>query len=918
METSIRIIGARSHNLKGVSCEIPRGKLTVITGVSGSGKSTLAFDTLFAEGQRRYVESLSTYARQFLERMSRPDVDLITGIPPAIAIVQKNSVKNARSTVGTTTEIYDYLRLLFAKIGDTICPDCDRIVGRDTVQSCVARAMADLRGERIYIISPLEVDSPERADFLKGELLREGFYRALNRLQVKEMKDIPSESLVSNGRIDVLIDRLSVAEGTESRLAESFQAAFALGHGQCEIVTTEGHRRHFNEQFICTGCGQSFPEPNPLLFSFNSPMGACQACQGFGRVIGIDMDKVIPDKMKSISERAIAPWTTPAYEEMFFCTLDSCKKFKIPARVPFAQLTDAQKDIIISGKGDYTGIKGFFDWLESKKYKVHVRVFLSKYRGYNRCQDCGGSRLKKEALRVKVGGENIAGLSNMSIDELKLYFDRLNLERKKEEIAERLLKEIKNRLAYMVDVGLGYITLQRQMRTVSGGEAQRISMAFALGSSLTETLYVLDEPTVGQHPRDAWRLLRVLKALRDNGNTIAVVEHDPDVISQADRIIDLGPGAGAQGGNIVYKGDYRGLLNEPGSITGHYLKTKKLSLALKGRRIPKGYLEIYGARHNNLKNIGVKIPLGLLCCVTGVSGAGKSTLVNNIIYAGYKRINDSRYEMGKFDSIAGADLIKDMIMVDQSPIGRSLRSNPVTYIKAFDKIRALFADTHEARRRGIRPGHFSFNVPGGRCEACQGAGLITVEMQFLEDVTIVCDKCEGKRFGRQILEIRYKDKNICEVLDMTVEEALDFFDEMDELKEKLSIYSEVGLGYLRLGQPTSTLSGGEAQRLKLASHIASSEGAKDLFILDEPTTGLHMADVDVLLKALEKLLAAGNSLLVVEHNLDLINNADYIIDLGPEGGDQGGCIVAQGTPEEVMAEEASFTGRYLKARLSGS
>jgi len=906
----IRIIGARSHNLRNIHCDIPRGKITVITGVSGSGKSTLAFDTLFAEGQRRYVESLSTYARQFLERMDRPDVDAIVGIPPAIAIEQRNTVKNARSTVGTASELYDYLRLLFAKVGDTTCPGCGEIVSSDTVHTSVERIMDGCAGQRVNIISPREIRKPLDAAPEVRQLVRAGFFRVLDDDGVKDITSLSPDELAAKGSLRLLIDRIVVKEGDEGRLAEALQSAFVQGGGVAEVIGENDLQLRFNQAFICNRCNRKFPEPEPLLFSFNNPLGACPACQGFGRVIGVDLDKVIPDKGKPLKEKPIVAWNSPAYYEMYDYLWGVCRDNRVPMGKPFNELSPEQQDVIIAE------IEDFFQWLETKRYKVHVRVFLSKYRAYTTCERCGGTRLKEEALNIRIAGRNIAELCEMDIEDLRSLFDALELDPLKEEVAGRILEEIRNRIQYLCHVGLGYITLHRQTRTLSNGEFQRITLARALGSALTDTLYVLDEPSIGLHARDNWRLLEVLKRLRDGGNTIVVVEHDPDIIHEADEIIDLGPGAGREGGNLVFQGSFSRLLRKKGSMTARYLSQAKRLAHKPVVREPTGFIYIRNARENNLKGIDVAVPLGVMVCVTGVSGAGKTTLVNNVLYAGGKGFYDGRYGRGAFGAIDGLDQVKDIVMVDQSPIGKSLRSNPATYIGVFGEVRNLFANTREARRAGLKAGHFSFNVPGGRCESCQGAGVVVLDMQFLEDVAVACEQCNGKRFRPEILAVRYKGKNIHDVLDMTVTEALDFFREHEKIASKLRVFYDVGLGYLTLGQPTSTLSGGEAQRLKLAHYIAGADGSRNLFIFDEPTTGLHLADIESLLKTFNQMLDQGQSLVVIEHNLDLIFHADYIIDLGPEGGDDGGRVVVAGRMEEVMDCEQSHTGQFLRRKFS--
>jgi excinuclease ABC subunit A len=915
MEKFIEIIGAKSHNLKNINCKIPRGKITVITGISGSGKSTLAFDTLFAEGQRRYIESLSTYARQFLEKIARPDVEAIHGIPPAIAIEQKNTVKNARSTVGTASEVYDHLRLLFAKIGEVFCPECHIKVSGDTVEGVVEQILTQNKGMKIFVLSPISFKQTREKESKVKELIKNGYYRIWEGGNILNLTSLSLPEMDRLETLSLLIDRLVAEDRERSRLSEAIQRGFQLGNGKIEIIAENGERIAFNRTFSCNRCGRSFSEPEPLLFSFNSPLGACPTCQGFGRIIGIDWQKVIPDPKKTLKEKPFAPWNTPAYEDLYDYLWEACRRHRIPIQKPFEKLLSPQKEILLNGKGEFIGLKGFFEWMEGKRYKVHYRVFLSKYRAYTPCPTCHNTRLKGEALNVLLAGKNIAQLGDMPISDLQLFFKNIPIRDFQKKVGERLLHEINDRIGFMVDVGLGYLMLSRQTRTLSSGEYQRITLARSLGSALTETLYVLDEPSIGLHARDTHRLLQSLRRLREGGNTVVVVEHDPDVIRAADAIIDLGPGAGSLGGSVVFQGKLESLLESQESMTGRYLRDGTPPSLTRSSRKSRGWISIHNAREHNLKGIDVRIPLGVMVCITGVSGAGKTTLVHNILYSGAKGNGNSGFEKGAFDSITGLEQIDDLILVDQSPIGKSLRSNPATYIKVFSEIRDLFALTREAKRYGFKPRHFSFNTEGGRCETCQGAGLQVLDMQFLEDVIITCESCEGKRFRPEILKVSYRDKNISEVLSMTVDEAMSFFQGHRRILSKLQIFKDVGLGYLTLGQSTNTLSGGESQRLKLALHISQSQEGKILFIFDEPTTGLHMADIKLLLMTFEKLLSHGHSIIVIEHNLDLVRCANYIIDLGPEGGEEGGRIIAEGDLQKIMTAPQSYTGKFLRQRF---
>ena len=960
--------GARTHNLKNVDVTLPSGKLVIITGVSGSGKSSLAFDTIYAEGQRRYVESLSAYARQFLERMEKPDVDKIDGICPAIAIRQKNSIRNPRSTVGTTTEIHDYMRLLFARVGRTYCRQCGEEVVRETAE-VVAKRLGDLPvgtrvliGFQIPVVSipaatqaaaerdnqddnePEDLEQPTRSgvggitETLEG-LRRRGFGRLLVDGKAVVFDEVDPAALQSRAVLDVVVDRVRVEGDIRSRLTDSIETSYREGGGAAFAVVLDGdslptkeeppgprsripdpqsRRLEFSERFECRTCGIAYETPQPRLFSFNNPFGACPTCHGFGNIIELDMGLVVPDPSKSIALGAIEPWTKPHYRAQLAELKRAARKADVRMDVPWSELTDEERRFVVDGDGDFEGIRGFFRWLDRKKYKVHVRVFLSRYRGYLACPDCGGARLRREARDVRVGGRTIDAVSALTVDGANRFFTDLKLSEKETAVADKVLREIRRRLSFLSDVGLDYLSLDRLSSTLSGGESQRINLATSLGSALVGTLYVLDEPSIGLHSRDNQRLIDILRQLRDQGNTVLVVEHDEDMIRVADHIVDLGLGAGEQGGRIVYSGDLPGLLQEARSLTAKYLRNELAIPVPSPRRKGIGQkLRLRGASEHNLKDIDIEIPLNTLTCVTGVSGSGKSTLVHDVLYAAIKRAkSDWDRRVGTFRELEGLEYITDVTLVDQTPIGRTPRSNPVTYLKAFDPIRELFSLTKDARARGFSASHFSFNVPGGRCEACQGEGEVRVEMQFLADVFVPCDQCDGKRFKPQILDVRYRGKSVHQVLEMTVREALTFFSASPKVLRRLQVLDEIGLGYLRLGQPATTLSGGEAQRIKIAAHLASFGGERVLYILDEPTTGLHFDDIAKLLAAFRKLVEAGHTLLVIEHNLDVIKTADYLIDLGPEGGDAGGEIVATGTPEQVVLVEASHTGRALRDVLA--
>ena len=964
-ETNGQIIiqGARTHNLKGIDLTLSTNQLVVITGVSGSGKSSLAFDTLYAEGQRRYVESLSAYARQFLERMEKPDVDRIDGISPAIAIRQKNSIRNPRSTVGTTTEINDYLRLLFARAGQTICRQCGRPVTRETAEVVAKKLtqLTDVTHLFVGFVMPLvtgaaEVDKEELPALMEEEttedgaskaggsrngtpeslqavdlihatietLRRKGFGRLYVDGRAVAFKDVNVAAQVNGSILEVVVDRIKVAPEMLTRLTDSIEIAYHEGGGTAFVIEVDqagsGTTRHeFSEHFECRTCDLGYEVPQPRLFSFNNPFGACPTCHGFGNIIELDMNLVVPDPSRSVQQDAIEPWSKPHYRKKLADLKRAARVQKISLDVPWEEMSDQDRQFIIEGDGQgYDGIRGFFRRLERKKYKVHIRVFLSRYRGYLKCPDCAGTRLRPEARDVQVDGRTIDQICALTVSEGAVFFSNLALDDRENAIVERVLNEIQKRLTFLGDVGLDYLTLDRLSSTLSGGEAQRINLATSLGSALVGTLYVLDEPSIGLHPRDNQRLIAILQRLRDQGNTVVVVEHDADMIRVADHVVDLGLGAGDHGGSVVFTGPFEELLVQKRSLTAKYLRDElAIPIPQKRRKLREQKLRVFGASEHNLQDIDVEIPLNMLTCVTGVSGSGKSTLVHDVLYAGLKRIKGSWDKpIGAHRAIEGAELLDDVALIDQAPIGRTPRSNPVTYLKAFDPIRALLASTKDAKALALTPSHFSFNVPGGRCDTCEGQGVVRVEMQFLADVFVPCDQCNGARYKPQVLEVKYRGRNVDQILNMTVREGLLFFNTSQKVLRRLQVLDEIGLGYLRLGQLATTLSGEEAQRIKIASRLSAHGSDRTLYILDEPTTGLHFDDIAKLLTAFRKLLQAGHTLLVIEHNLDVIKMADWIIDLGPEGGLAGGQVVAAGPPEALAKVEHSHTGRYLREVLA--
>ncbi len=911
----IEIRGARQHNLKGIDVDIPLNRLTVVTGVSGSGKSTLAFDILYAEGQRRYVESFSTYTRQFLERMEKPDVERISGIPPAVAIDQRRPVTTSRSTVGTMTELHDHLKLLFANLGVLHCRRCGRPVRRSAPPAIAAELLEQWAGTAVHVAFPFSAPALPWAEVASG-LLREGFVRAVVRDQVLAVE---LASPAAGDPLHIVVDRLVLKPEGKKRLVGSLEQALHYGKGRLTVLVPGGARRDYSTALECNDCGVAYRESVANLFSFNSPLGACETCRGFGRVIDLDLDLVIPDVSRSLADGAVKPWTTPSTSEERSALLTFCRRRKIPTDVPVATLTPEQRRLIEDGDDRFYGIRGWFRWLERKTYKMHVRVFLSRYRSYRTCEACNGTRLKPEALDFRIHGRSIADVNRLSVGEAAAFFAELTVDGDRDPASAMILGEIRARLGYLVEVGLAYLTLDRQSRTLSGGEIERVDLTTAVGSSLVNTLYVLDEPSIGLHPRDSARLVRIMRNLCARRNTVVVVEHDPEIITAADHVIDMGPGPGSAGGEVVAHGTVAAIAAAPRSLTGRYLSGAARIPVPGRRRAPLATLEVVvrGARANNLRGIDVRIPLARMVCVTGVSGSGKSTLVDEVLYRGLlRRRGLPTAPPGACDALDGAEKIAEVIFVDQAPIGSTPRANAATYMKMFDAVRRLFAATDAARLRGFSPATFSFNVEGGRCETCRGDGFEQVEMQFLSDVLLVCPACHGRRYLPEVLDVRYRGKTIADVLAMTVADALAFFADETDVCRALRPLVEVGLEYLRLGQPLSTLSGGESQRIKLAAHLGRDGKAHTLFIFDEPTTGLHLHDIQRLVTAFEKLIERGHSLLVVEHNLEVVKCADWVIDLGPEGGDEGGALVACGTPEEIAACPTSHTGRYLRPLLA--
>ena len=944
MKDSIVIRGARQHNLKGFDLEIPRRTVTVVTGPSGSGKSSLAFDTIYAEGQRRYVESLSSYARQFLERMEKPDVDSVEGLSPAVAIEQKNPTKTSRSTVGTATEIYDYLRLLWARVGHTFCPNCGREIKPDTVQSVTDAVLALPSGTRFYVTFPLRLSNKVTHDVVMENLRAQGFLRVAVDGSVMHLDEIAGSrrDITRAKELLVVVDRLSVSAESSARLSDAIGTAFAEGEGDCVILLADQilssvdgsavSALRFTERFECPNDGAIAPAPTPQLFSFNNPRGACSQCNGFGAILEYDESLVVPYPTRSLRDGAIDPWTKPRYDNKRRALAEFAKRERIPMDKPWEQLTAAQRQLLLHSRTrGYKGIFPFLRDLEEKRYKQYIRVFLRQYQTAQECPRCHGTKLQPEALNVRVGGLNIAQVAELPVDQLSIWLNQLQLSEFELRVAEMILKEARDRVTFLCDVGLGYLSMNRATRTLSGGEAQRIGLANSLGSQLVDTLYVLDEPSIGLHSRDMDRLLKLLQRLRDSGNSVLVVEHDLAAIEMADYMVELGPGSGEAGGQLVFTGPLSRVSESP--LTGQYVTgARSIPLPDKRRRLGPRWITLTGAREHNLQDVDIRVPLGALTVVTGVSGSGKSTLVHDVLYRALETHLVGEHtakihlgeKVGEYEAITGFDALEDVVLIDQSPIGKSPRSNPVTYVKAFDEIRCIFADTPLARQRKYTPGTFSFNVEGGRCEACEGAGALEVEMVFMADVFVPCEDCGGKRYKPEVLDVTIRGKNIHEVLNLTVDQAIRFFPREEKLGQALWQLQQVGLGYLRLGQPATTLSGGEAQRIKIARELAMAgkKSGRKMYVMDEPTTGLHLEDIRKLAKVFDRLLEQGHTIVVIEHNLDVIKLADWIIDLGPEGGVAGGRVLAMGRPEDIAKVEESHTGRWLapllKRRFEGA
>ncbi|WDF68608.1 excinuclease ABC subunit UvrA [Sphingobacterium oryzagri] len=919
----IQIKGARVNNLKNVDVNIPKNKLIVITGMSGSGKSSLAFDTLYAEGQRRYVESLSSYARQFMGRMNKPEVDYIKGIAPAIAIEQRVITSNPRSTVGTSTEIYDYLKLLYARIGKTISPISGKVVTKDTVSSIIDSLMTYSEDTTITIFASLHPVNKRKLKEELSLLLQKGFVRILFEEKIQKIESVIDDKSVKNrdfkaDELQIVVDRIKLdkQDETYSRIADSLQTAFFEGKGEC-FIDIDGDKKHYSDKFELDGI--TFEEPTPNFFSFNNPYGACKRCEGYGKVIGIDADLVVPDKSKSVYDGAIAPWRGEKMGEWLDRLVRTALKFDFPIHRAYGDLTKQQQQLLWTGNKYFTGLNQFFEELETQTYKIQYRVMLSRYRGKTDCPDCKGSRLRKDATYVKVGGKSITDIVLLPLDEALTFFNTLELNKHELIIAKRLLAEIVNRIQFLCDVGLSYLTLNRLSNSLSGGESQRINLATSLGSSLVGSIYVLDEPSIGLHPRDTQRLIGVLKSLRDVGNTVIVVEHEQEMMEAADYLVDIGPEAGINGGKLVFAGTYSEILADKTSLTGQYLNGELSIPTPEKRRTWRDSIVVKGARENNLQGVDVAFPLHVFTVVTGVSGSGKTSLVKRVLYPALQKAigNYSGEQTGLFDALEGdIEKVEQIEMIDQNPIGRSSRSNPVTYVKGWDEIRAVYAGMPAAKAAGLKPAAFSFNVEGGRCDVCQGDGEVKIEMQFMADIVLPCEACGGKRFKQHVLDVDYKGKSVADVLDLSVDEAIEFFADQPKIIAKIKPLQDVGLGYVKLGQPSSTLSGGEAQRIKLASFlIKGNNSKKTLFIFDEPTTGLHFHDIHKLLKAFDALIALGNSILVIEHNMEMIKTADWVIDIGPEGGNKGGKVVFEGTPEDLIACNESYTGKFLKNHL---